>query len=152
MSAIIHSLLDTDLYKFTMLQVVLHQFPQAHGVYEFRCRNPHTEYPLADIKADFERELDALCTLQLTTDELNYLRQLRFIKSDFVDYLELFQLKRRFVSVDTDEQGRLHIIVNGPMIQAMFFEIYILAIVNELYFRRLETPAVLAEGERRLQA
>ena len=87
---IIRSLLDTDLYKFTMLQVVLHQFPQAHGVYEFRCRNPHTEYPLADIKADFERELDALCTLQLTTDELNYLRQLRFIKSDFVDYLELF--------------------------------------------------------------
>ena len=37
------------------------------------------------------------------------------------------------------------------MIQAMFFEIYILAIVNELYFRRLETPEVLAEGERRLQ-
>ena len=149
---IIRSLLDTDLYKFTMLQVVLHQFPQAHGVYEFRCRNPHTEYPLADIKADFERELDALCTLQLTPDELNYLRQLRFIKSDFVDYLELFQLKRRFVNVDTDEQGRLHIIVNGPMIQAMFFEIYILAIVNELYFRRLETPEVLTEGEHRLQA
>ena len=33
---IIQSLLDTDLYKFTMLQVVLHRFPQAHGVYEFR--------------------------------------------------------------------------------------------------------------------
>ena len=29
---IIQSLLDTDLYKFTMLQAVLHQFPQAHGV------------------------------------------------------------------------------------------------------------------------
>ena len=38
------------------------------------------------------------------------------------------------------------------MIQAMFFEIFILAIVNELYFRRLETPAVIEEGERRLQA
>ena len=47
---IIHSLLDTDLYKFTMWQVVLHQFPQAHGVYEFRCRNnDETVYPLADI-------------------------------------------------------------------------------------------------------
>ena len=36
---IIQSLLDTDLYKFTMLQVVLHQFPQTHSLYEFRCRN-----------------------------------------------------------------------------------------------------------------
>ena len=149
---IIHSLLDTDLYKFTMLQVVLHQFPQAHGVYEFRCRNnADTVYPLAEIKSDLEAELDALCTLKFTQDELDYLRGLRFIKSDFVDYLELFQLKRRFVTVTTDEAGRLHIRVEGPMIQAMFFEIYILAIVNELYFRRLETPEVLTEGERRLQ-
>ncbi|SSY80460.1 nicotinate phosphoribosyltransferase [Alysiella crassa] len=148
---IIHSLLDTDLYKFTMLQVVLHQFPQAHGVYEFRCRNTHTAYPLRDIQADLEQELDALCTLKFTQDELNYLRGLRFIKSDFVDYLELFQLKRRFVRVWGDDDGRLNIRVEGPMIQAMFFEIYILAMVNELYFRRLETPDTLAEGERRLQ-
>ena len=148
---VIRSLLDTDLYKFTMLQVVLHQFPQAHGVYEFRCRNNEdTVYPLAEIRAELEAELDALCTLKLTQDELDYLRGLRFIKSDFVDYLELFQLKRRFVTVSADDQGRLHIRVEGPLLQAMFFEIYILAIVNELYFRRLETPAVLAEGESRL--
>ncbi len=150
---IIRSLLDTDLYKFTMLQVVLHQFPQAHGVYEFRCRNnDQTAYPLAEIQADLERELDALCEVQFTADELDYLRSLRYIKSDFVDYLELFRLKRRFIKVNADEQGRLHIRVEGPIIQAMFFEIFVLAIVNELYFRRLKTPEVLAEGERRLQA
>ena len=150
---IIHSLLDTDLYKFTMLQVVLHQFPQAHGVYEFRCRNnDQTVYPLAEIKAELERELDALCEVKFSADELDYLRSLRFIKSDFVDYLELFQLKRRFITVSTDAQNRLHIRVEGPIIQAMFFEIFTLAIVNELYFRRLETPAVIEEGERRLQS
>lgn len=150
---IIQSLLDTDLYKFTMLQVILHQFPQAHGVYEFRCRNnDQTVYPLAEIQAELEQELDSLCRLQFSQCELDYLRSLRFIKSDFVDYLELFQLKRRFVQVGTDDEGRLNIRVEGPMIQAMFFEIYILAIVNELYFRRLETAEVLAEGERRLQA
>ena len=64
---IIHSLLDTDLYKFTMLQVVLHQFPQAHGVYEFRCRNlEEAVYPLVDIRNELEEELDALCTLRFT--------------------------------------------------------------------------------------
>lgn len=149
---IIQSLLDTDLYKFTMLQVILHQFPQTHSLYEFRCRNQEMVYPLAEIQEDFERELDALCQLRFTEDELNYLRQLRFIKSDFVDYLELFQLKRRFVKVSADDLGRLNIRIEGPMIQAMFFEIFILAIVNELFFRRLETQDVLDEGERRLQA
>ncbi len=148
---IIQSLLDTDLYKFTMLQVVLHQFPQAHGVYEFRCRNHEpTAYPLVEIKEELEREIDALCELKLSQDELDYLRSLRFIKSDFVDYMELFQLKRRFVHVFADDKNRLNIRIEGPMIQAMFFEIYLLAIVNELYFRRLETAEVLAEGARRL--
>ncbi|MCF7528768.1 nicotinate phosphoribosyltransferase [Neisseria lisongii] len=148
---IIQSLLDTDLYKFTMLQVILHQFPQTHSVYEFRCRNQETDYPLAEIQQELEWELDALCQLRFQEDELDYLRSLRFIRSDFVDYLELFQLKRRFVKISPDEQGRLNIRIEGPMVQAMFFEIFILAIVNELYFRRLETPEILAEGERRLQ-
>ena len=151
--AIVQSLLDTDLYKFTMLQVVLHQFPQAHGVYEFRCRNnDQTAYPLADIKDELELELDRLCEIKFHDDELAYLRSLRFIKSDFVDYLELFQLKRRFIHVSIDAQNRLNIRVEGPIIQAMFFEIFVLSIVNELYFRRLETPDTLAEGQRRLAA
>lgn len=150
---IIQSLLDTDLYKFTMLQAVLHQFPQTMSEYQFRCRNlDETVYPLVEIKDELENELDALCDIRFTHEELDYLRSLRFIKSDFVDYLELFQLKRRFIQVGIDEQGRLDIVVKGPMIQAMFFEIFVLAMVNELYFRRLETPTVLNEGEKRLQA
>ncbi|MEN8548339.1 nicotinate phosphoribosyltransferase [Acinetobacter soli] len=153
MSPIIHSLLDTDLYKFTMLQVVLHQFPQTHSVYQFRCRNlDQTVYPLTDILGDLNEQLDHLCALKFKDDELQYLRSFRFIKSDFVDYLELFQLKRRFIRASIDAKGRLDISVEGPMIQAMMFEIFVLAIVNELYFRRIRTEAVLEEGERRLQA
>ena len=153
MSAIIHSLLDTDLYKFTMLQVVLHKFPQTHSVYHFRCRNlEDTVYPLTDILHDLNEQLDYLCQLKFKEDELLYLRSLRFIKGDFVDYLELFQLKRRFIKASIDSEGRLDIWVEGPMVQAMMFEIFVLAIVNELYFRRIRTDEVLAEGERRLQA
>ena len=153
MSPIIHSLLDTDLYKFTMLQVVLHKFPQTHSVYHFRCRNlEDTVYPLVDILDDLNEQLDHLCNLKYKEDELQYLRRLRFIKSDFVDYLELFQLKRRFIHASIDEEGRLDIRIEGPMVQAMMFEIFVLAIVNELYFSRIKTDEVWAEGERRLQA
>lgn len=153
MAPIIHSLLDTDLYKFTMLQVVLHKFPQTHSVYHFRCRNlDDTAYPLTDILDDLNEQLDQLCRLKFAEDELLYLRSLRFIKSDFVDYLELFQLKRRFIKAGIDREGRLDIWVEGPMVQAMMFEIFVLAIVNELYFKRIRSDEVLAEGERRLKA
>lgn len=148
---IITSLLDNDLYKFTMLQAMLHQFPQTHGVYRFRCRNnEETLYPLADIKEALEQQLDSLCELRFLEDELEYLRGLRFMRSDFVDYLELFKLKRRFITVSTDEKGRLCIDIEGPMIQAMFFEVFVLAIVNELYFNPLSSASVIEEGQRRL--
>ena len=136
-----------------MLQAMLHQFPQTHGVYRFRCRNnKETVYPLADIKDALEQQLDSLCELRFSEDELEYLRGLRFIRSDFVDYLELFKLKRRFITVSTDEKDRLCIDIEGPMIQAMFFEVFVLAIVNELYFSALSDAQVLAEGQRRLDA
>ncbi|MGP5272888.1 nicotinate phosphoribosyltransferase [Psychrobacter faecalis] len=148
---IITSLLDNDLYKFTMLQAMLHQFPQTHGVYRFRCRNNEdTLYPLADIKEALEKQLDSLCELRFLEDELEYLRGLRFMRSDFVDYLELFKLKRRFITVSTDEKGRLFIDIEGPMIQAMFFEVFVLSIVNELYFSALSNASVIEEGQRRL--
>ena len=151
-SPIITSLLDNDLYKFTMLQAMLHQFPQTHGVYRFRCRNNEdAAYPLATIKEALERQLDSLCELRFLPDELDYLRQLRFMRSDFVDYLELFQLKRRFVTVTTDSEGRLFVTIEGPMIQAMFFEVFVLAIINELYFNALSDASVIAEGQRRLE-
>ena len=136
-----------------MLQVVLHKFPQTHSVYHFRCRNlDDTVYPLVDILDDLNEQLDHLCKLQYTEDELLYLRSMRFIKSDFVDYLELFQLKRRFIKAGIDSEGRLDIWVEGPMVQAMMFEIFVLAIVNELYFQRIRSNEVLEEGERRLKA
>ncbi|MGP5201534.1 nicotinate phosphoribosyltransferase [Psychrobacter aquimaris] len=148
---IITSLLDNDLYKFTMLQAMLHQFPQTHGVYRFRCRNNKDAlYPLADIKEALEQQLDNLCELRFLEDELEYLRGLRFMRSDFVDYLELFKLKRRFITVSTDDKGRLFIDIEGPMIQAMFFEVFVLAIVNELYFDALSNASVIEEGQRRL--
>ena len=148
---IITSLLDNDLYKFTMLQAMLHQFPQTHGVYRFRCRNNEdTLYPLADIKEALEKQLDSLCELRFLEDELEYLRGLRFMRSDFVDYLELFKLKRRFIKVSIDDKGRLCIDIEGPMIQAMFFEVFVLAIVNELYFNALSNASVIEEGQRRL--
>ncbi|WP_457356006.1 nicotinate phosphoribosyltransferase [Roseateles sp. P5_D6] len=147
---VITSLLDTDLYKFTMWQALLHRHPQTQAEYRFVCRN-QPGYPLAELKADVERELQALCALTFRADELAYVKGLRFIKSDFVDFLRIFRFQRDFVEVTTDG-AQLNIVARGPQVHVMGFEIPILAIVNELYFRRLDTPEVRAEGQRRLNA
>ncbi|QQS16487.1 MAG: nicotinate phosphoribosyltransferase [Neisseriales bacterium] len=147
---IIESLLDTDLYKFTMLQVILHQFPQAHGEYAFQCRNAPL-YPLSELYDALDAQLDALCQLRFNQEELNFLRTLRFIKPDFVDYLELFHLQRRFVQLTIEPPYNLVIRIKGPLVQSMFFEIFILSIVNELYYQRFDDSSVRQEGQKRLE-
>ena len=150
MPPVIHSLLETDLYKFTMWQTMLHRHPQTQAEYSFVCRNAPA-YPLAELLADVNRELDHLCALRFSEDELAYLGALRFIKSDFVDFLRIFQFQRVFITARA-EGDTLRIIANGPQVHVTAFEIFVLAIVNELYFRRFDASAALAAGRERLQA
>jgi nicotinate phosphoribosyltransferase len=148
MQPIVRSLLETDLYKFTMWQALLHRHPDAQTEYAFLCRN-QPAYPLAELKDDVERELDHLCSMSFADDELAYLRGLRFIKSDFVDFLALFRFQRKFISVSTDGPT-LKIEAKGPMVHVMAFEIFVLYIVNELYFRRFDHDAAIAQARIRL--
>ncbi len=150
MKPVVQSLLETDLYKFTMWQALLHSHPNTQTEYAFVCRNS-TAYPLAELKEDVEREIDHLCSLNFTEDELDYLRSLRFIKSDFTDFLTVFHFQRKFIKVSTDGDN-LQIVATGPQVHVMGFEIFVLHIVNELYFRRLQTEQSLVEGRNRLAA
>lgn len=146
---IIESLLDTDLYKFTMMQCVLHQFPGASVEYRFRCRNEGID--LRPFKADIEKEIDRLCTLQFKEEELEYLRSLRFIKDDFVEFLSLFRLKRKYIEI-VDTGSELAITIKGPWLHTILFEIPVLAIVNETYFRHTAGGIDKTEGRKRLDA
>jgi len=147
---VIQSLLDTDLYKYTMWQAFLHAFPQNQATYEFVCRN-EPAYPLAELAADVEAQIEHLCGLSCAEDELAYLASKRYIKSDFIDYLRIFRLQRRYIRVET-QGARLVIRARGPQIHVMAFEVFVLAIVNELYFRRFDNHEVIEEGRRRLNA
>ncbi|STR45771.1 nicotinate phosphoribosyltransferase [Iodobacter fluviatilis] len=150
---VIESLLDTDLYKFTMMQEILHHQPETQAIYAFKCRNTPA-LPLALLKNEIEAQLDHLCSLRFGESELAYLGKLRFIKSDFVDFLRLFQLQRRFISISVSESNPdlLDIRVAGPMLHCMLFEIYVLSIVNEVYFRQFPAEPALATGRAHLQA
>ena len=154
---IITSLLDTDLYKFTMMQVVLHQFPGAQVEYRFKCRNAHaapaqdgSRFDLAPFVNEIRDEIRSLCSLHFHDAELAYLRSLRFIKSDFVDFLGLFHLNEKYISVQPLASGEIDICIQGPWLHTILFEIPVLAIVNEVYFRNTHKLPDLVEGRRRL--
>jgi len=146
---VVTSLLGTDLYKFTMLQPMLHSMPANQAEYRFVCRN-EAAYPLSEIRDEVERQIEHLCTLRFSEEELQYLGGLRYMKSDFIDFLRIFRLQQRYISVSANGDG-LSIVAKGPQIHVMLFEIFVLAIVNEIHFRRLATPEALDEGRRRLQ-
>ena len=150
MQPVIHSLLDTDLYKFTMWQTMLHRHPQTQAEYTFVCRN-EPAYPLAELVDEVNAQLDQLCGLAFRADELAYLGSWRFMKSDFIDFLRIFHFQREFITARAVGQ-KLEIIASGPQVHVMAFEIYVLAIVNELYFRRFDQTAAFIEGRKRLAA
>lgn len=134
-SPIIQSLIDTDLYKFTMMQVVYHQFPGAEVEYHFRCRNPGIN--LVPYMNEIEEEIEAYCALQFKPEELGILGSMRFMKKDFVEFLEIYRPRMKHIQVmrSADESGAIDIVVKGPWLFTIMFEVPVLAIVSEVYFR-----------------
>lgn len=147
---IITSLLDTDLYKFNMDQVIFHKHTDLSGEYYFRCRNTDVTFT-KDMFDEINAQIDHLCTLTFTREELDYLRSIRFIKSDYVEFLRLWRPIRDYVDTRLGVSGHLHIAVRGPLFSAMQFEIYLLEIVNEVYFRmKYDYAALRASAEEKL--
>ena len=95
----------------------------------------------------------ALCALASARTSSPTWRSLRFIRSDFVDFLRIFRFQRDFISARAAADGKgLEIVASGPQVHVMAFEIFVLAIVNELYFRRFDRREAWAEGRKRLDA
>ena len=147
---IVKSLLDTDLYKFNMNQVMFHKHTDLIGEYDFKCRNEDIKFT-KEMLDEINEQIDYLCTLKFTKVELDYLRSIRFIKDDYVEFLRLWHPLRDYVKTSLSEDGELFINVHGPLFSAMQFEIYLLEIVNEVYFRfTYDYEELLKSAEERL--
>lgn len=146
LSPIVVSLLDTDLYKFTMNQVMFHKHTNLEGVYLFKCRTEDAVFT-SEMCDEINAQIDHLCTLTFTDEELDYLGSLRFIKHDYVEFLRLWRPLRRYVRCFLTA-GELYLEVSGPLFSVMQFEIYLLEIVNEVYFRMSHNYLTLVESGR----
>jgi nicotinate phosphoribosyltransferase len=149
MSPIIQSLLDTDLYKFTMQQVVYHRFPIAEAEFTFKCRNAGID--LRPYREEIEEEIAHFCSLRLTDVEIDYLATLPYLKSSYLSALRELRLDPSVVEIRCDDEFHLHI--RGNWYRTILFEVPVLAIVNEVYFRNTHPASaeILTEGRRRLE-
>ena len=145
---IISSLLDTDYYKLTMQQAVFHHYPDAVVDARFHCRTPVDLRPLAD---EVREQVCSLSELRLSADEKQWLADSGVFQADYLDWLEQQSLDPRQVEVQISEDGLL-INVQGPWLDVTLFEIYILAIVSELYGRHLQDGASLDIARANLQS
>jgi len=152
LNPIVISLLDTDLYKFNMDQVIFHRHTDLCGEYYFRCRNEGVVFT-PEMLEEINEQIDHLCTLRFRKEELEYLRSIRFIKNDYVEFLRLWHPIRDYVETGLTETGELQIVVRGPLFSAMQFEIFLLEIVNEVYFRmKYDYDTLLASAREKLDA
>ncbi|MGE8110627.1 nicotinate phosphoribosyltransferase [Pseudomonas sp. NPDC086566] len=146
---IIQNLLDTDFYKITMMQAVLHNYPNAEVEWEFRCRNGED---LSPYLAEIRYQIELLSEVTVTHDQLAYLEKIPFLKPDFIRFLSLFRFNLRYVQVGLDAAGQLAIRVRGPWLHVILYEIPLLAIISEVRNRYRYRDVTLEQvGERLYQ-
>lgn len=131
---IIISLLETDMYKFSMGQVIFHQFSDYKTTWSFKCRNKDVFFT-DEMVEEIKEQIKAYCNLRFTEDELQYLDNILWIKGSYIDFLRLWQPRFDDFTITTDAECGLAIETKGTWLNTSMYEIPVLAIVNEVYFR-----------------
>ena len=134
LNPIINSLLETDLYKFSMGQAIYHQFPSYMTTWTFKCRNKDVFFT-TEMVEEIKEQLKAYCNLRFTEDELTYLGKIKWFKPSYINFLRLWQPRFEDFTITTDSACGLAIETYGSWLNTSMYEIPTLAIVNEVYFR-----------------
>jgi len=146
------SLLETDLYKFSMGQAIYHQFSDYKTTWSFKCRNEDVVFT-PEMVEEIKEQIQAYCNLRFTEDELDYLENIKWIKGSYVDFLRLWEPRYEDFTISTEGDKGLTIETKGTWLNTSMYEIPTLAIVNEVYFRMAYDYEVLHESfKERLEA
>lgn len=129
---IIESMLDNDLYKFLMMQAILHQHSTAMAEYTFKCRTSGIDF--RPYIGEIIGNVSSMCRdLRFTKENLEYLADLRYIKPDFTQLLKLFRFDRDYINIAIVNKYDLDIHIAGPWLYTEPFEVPVLSIVSQVY-------------------
>ena len=134
MDQIINSLLENDLYKFSMGQAIYHQFSDYKTTWTYKCRNKDVVFT-PEMCEEIRHQVKLYCGLRFTEDELDYLSQIRWIKGSYIDFLRLWEPRFEDFTIELMEDGQLNVVTTGTWLNTSMYEVPALAIINEVYFR-----------------
>ncbi len=134
LNKIINSLLETDLYKFSMGQAIYHQFPDYKTTWTFKCRNKDVKFT-PDMVEEIREQIKKYCMLKFNEDELKYLDNIKWLKGSYIDFLRIWHPRFEDFTINSDSECGLNIETKGTWLNTSMYEIPTLAIVNEVYFR-----------------
>ena len=134
MKQIITSLLENDLYKFSMGQAIYHQFSDYKTTWSFKCRNEDVFFS-PEMVDEIKRQIKMYCDLRFSEDELEYLNNIRWLKGSYIDFLRLWHPRFEDYEISSDDPKGLSIEIKGTWLNTSMYEVPTLAIVNEVYFR-----------------
>ncbi len=144
----IQSILDNDLYKFTMQQAVHALYPRAEVRYEFINRND-TSFP-EDFSLHLQHHVEKMADLRLSQNEFNYLESTcYFLTPVYLDFLSHYRFSPDNVHID-QIAGNLHVSIHGPWYQTILWEVPLLALISELFYE-IVPQEKLSREECRLQ-
>ena len=147
---LIVSLLETDLYKFSMGQAIYHQFPGYTTTWTFKCRNENVKFT-HEMVEEIRAQIEAYCNLNFTEEELSYLKKIKWFKRSYLDFLRLWHPRFEEFKITEEGDSGLFIEASGTWLNTSMYEIPTLAIVNEVYFRmQYDYPTLMQGFEEKL--
>jgi len=146
MDTIIKSILDNDLYKFSMQHAVLQKFPNVKVKYSFIDRW-NTHYP-AGFDNVVKRYINDMQFLRLRQYEIIFLKKIKYFPQSYIDFLHGYRYDASEVNVYLDQYKHLHIEIEGYWYRTILWEVPILAIVSEAYYKETGvTPTIYIEKD-----
>ncbi|KAI1733396.1 nicotinate phosphoribosyltransferase [Xylaria scruposa] len=144
------SFLDTDLYKLTMQNAVFQHYPDVHVTYAFTNRTPEKKFSRKAF-AWLCDQIYKLGHISLSDEELRFLKShCKYLTASYLDFLSEFrlspreQLKPIFNPIEEDTGaddviGDIHIEISGKWVDTILYEIPLLALTSEAYFKFMDT-------------
>lgn len=127
----IKSILDNDLYKFSMGYAYMKMYPDAEGQFVFINRNKtsYDNFTVQLIK-DTIKQLDQL---QLTNEECEWAtKNIPYIPQFYWEWLKGFRFESDKVNIVRLVDGTLNITVTDKLYKATLYEVPILAIISSI--------------------
>ncbi len=128
------SMIENDLYKFSMSYYYQRTTPEGIGTFSFTDRNGLKFTP--EFVEMLKEEFKKLESLALTDDEFNWcLSNIYFIPRCYFEWLRGFRFDSSIIQISLDEENHLHIEATDNIYKVTLYEIPILSTVSEVYYR-----------------